>query len=405
MTSVSSDRRQGVNGTASIKVPVVAASTGNLTLSAEQTVDGIALVTDDRVFCKDQTDTTENGIYYVNSSSWTRAPDFDGQFDVVEGSIIPVNRGTANSDTYWKVTNIGTITIGTTALTFQATTVLSSAIINDGSVKMIADFSPNVDITYDIGTALLQWVHGFFSGTITAAKGIFSDTTDATSATAAAVKNAGGEAIAKTAWIGQDIVLDERADHAATSAAGNGIVWLKSDAPNRLFFTDDTAVDRKIVTADTAVANHIRAGNTQLTDGASSTTTLVASTVVTEVTWESIGPTGSGADNIWTAMDVIPANSTVLIVDVVSSMISSSSTIAIMSVYVTYGDDATPNAEATNKFVYFAFDPDAASEQGLVTNRIFIPLGPTSQDFQLYWDVENATSPSVTLIYKGFMTD
>ena len=117
MTSVSSGRRRGLNASTAIKSPVIAASTGNLTLSAEQTVDGIALVDGNRVFVKDQTDGTENGIYLVDTSTWAREPDWDGTGDVVEGTMVPVSRGTTNALTWWIVSNTGTITIGTTALT------------------------------------------------------------------------------------------------------------------------------------------------------------------------------------------------------------------------------------------------------------------------------------------------
>jgi hypothetical protein len=89
-------------------------------LSGEQTVDGIALVDGDRVLCKDQTDATENGVYVVSTGAWTRAVDFDGSYDITEGTIIPVSRGTVNADTEFRISNTGTITIGTTSLTFEA---------------------------------------------------------------------------------------------------------------------------------------------------------------------------------------------------------------------------------------------------------------------------------------------
>jgi hypothetical protein len=117
---VSTVARRGVNASAAIKVPCIAASTGNLTLSGEQTVDGIALVEDDRVFAKDQTDTTEIGIYTVSTGTWTRALDFDGAYDVVEGTIIPVSRGTTNADTEFRISTTGTIDIGTTPLSVEA---------------------------------------------------------------------------------------------------------------------------------------------------------------------------------------------------------------------------------------------------------------------------------------------
>ena len=117
MATATSKRRRGLTGTAGNKTPCIAGSTANLTLSAEQTVDGIALVADDRVLCKDQTDGIENGIYVVATGAWQRAVDWDGAGDVVEGTMVRVNRGTTNSDTYWRISTTGTITIDTTSVT------------------------------------------------------------------------------------------------------------------------------------------------------------------------------------------------------------------------------------------------------------------------------------------------
>ena len=52
--------------------PCLVATTENITLSGLQTVDSVALVAGDRVVVKDQTTTTQNGIYYVQTGSWIR---------------------------------------------------------------------------------------------------------------------------------------------------------------------------------------------------------------------------------------------------------------------------------------------------------------------------------------------
>lgn len=107
MASNISDRVNGFNSSTGIKTPVIAATTANITLSAVQTIDGIAVVADNRVLVKDQTDTTENGIYDVNSGDWSRAPDFDGNRDVVTGTTVFVASGTANGGEYWYVSTAG----------------------------------------------------------------------------------------------------------------------------------------------------------------------------------------------------------------------------------------------------------------------------------------------------------
>ncbi len=52
------------------------------------------------------------------------------------------------------------------------------------------------------------------------------------------------------------LVIDEKADVAATghtTAAGKGLVWVKNDAPNRLYFTDDAGTDKKVLHATDSV--------------------------------------------------------------------------------------------------------------------------------------------------------
>lgn len=104
------------NGT-SIKSAVRAASTGNLTLSGTQTVDGIALVAGDRVLVKNQTTTANNGIYVVATGAWARATDADSSAKIT-GAVVPVIGGTVNSNSIWINTTIN-VTLGTTTVTFS----------------------------------------------------------------------------------------------------------------------------------------------------------------------------------------------------------------------------------------------------------------------------------------------
>lgn len=125
MPSTMNDVIEGITTSVAVKAPCALATTGNITLSGEQTIDG-TLTSETRVLVKNQTTASQNGIYKSRTSAWTREPDFDGNRDVVEGTIIPVNRGTTNADTLWRVTNTGTITIDTTSLAFERAAVSDS---------------------------------------------------------------------------------------------------------------------------------------------------------------------------------------------------------------------------------------------------------------------------------------
>lgn len=120
MTSPTVDRRYGIVGGVAFKAPCRAASTGNLTLSGEQTVDTIALVDGDRVLVKNQTTTSSNGVYDVDTSAWTRALDFDGNYDVCKGTLIYVTGGTSVGKGIWTVTSSNPITIDTDAIAFAS---------------------------------------------------------------------------------------------------------------------------------------------------------------------------------------------------------------------------------------------------------------------------------------------
>lgn len=122
------DRLNGLIGELGIKAPVLVATTAAITLSGVQTIDGVAVVAEDRVLVKDQSDTTTNGIYYCQASTWVRAPDFDGVRDCAEGTLVIVARGTANAGTLYRLTTTSPV-IGTSNLTFSLFPNSASAFI------------------------------------------------------------------------------------------------------------------------------------------------------------------------------------------------------------------------------------------------------------------------------------
>lgn len=97
------DRRQGLITSVAIKAPCRVATTAAITLNGLQTVDGVTVVSGDRVLVHNQTDATENGIYVANTGDWTRDIDFNGTRDFVEGTIVAVISGTLYNETVWQL--------------------------------------------------------------------------------------------------------------------------------------------------------------------------------------------------------------------------------------------------------------------------------------------------------------
>lgn len=120
------DRTAGLVGNAAFKAPCRAASAANVaSLSGEQTVGGVALTTGDRVLLKNQTTTSQNGIWVVDTGAWTRAQDFDGAYDTVTGTLVPVYNGIG---TYAAYALVGAIdTFDSDAITFELVDSVSLA--------------------------------------------------------------------------------------------------------------------------------------------------------------------------------------------------------------------------------------------------------------------------------------
>lgn len=111
------DRLVGLTGNLGMKAPCRVATTANITLSGLQTVDGITVVEGDRVLVKNQTTGSENGVYNASSGTWTRAADWDGTGDVLQGSSVVSASGTANAQRVWQLTTTDPV-VGTSTLTF-----------------------------------------------------------------------------------------------------------------------------------------------------------------------------------------------------------------------------------------------------------------------------------------------
>jgi hypothetical protein len=109
-----------------MKVPVKACTTAAITLSGEQTVDGVALVTGDRCLVNNQASSVDNGIYKVDTGAWSRTLDCDGSYDLVQGSMVHVYGGTTNGNKVWRCTTANSsatnpyVAIGTASISFAA---------------------------------------------------------------------------------------------------------------------------------------------------------------------------------------------------------------------------------------------------------------------------------------------
>lgn len=146
---------------------VDAATTSNISnlSSAPATIDGVTLTNNMRVLVKNQTTTSQNGIYSYNSSTGalTRATDFNSVSEIQGGDFVFVTAGTLYNNTGWVQTEIVT-TLGTDPIIFDQ---FSGA----GTVTAGTNTSVN-------GTQVSVINNPTFSGLVTASSGVaYSDGT------------------------------------------------------------------------------------------------------------------------------------------------------------------------------------------------------------------------------------
>lgn len=126
------------------KDSVRVASTANVAaISGLLTIDGVTVVAGDRVLLKDQSTASQNGIYVAAAGAWPRASDADTGAEFNGGAIIPVEEGTENADTNWQITNNGTVTIGTTGLTFAK---VGSSVDATETAKGVAEIATQAEV-------------------------------------------------------------------------------------------------------------------------------------------------------------------------------------------------------------------------------------------------------------------
>jgi hypothetical protein len=136
---------------------VVAATTANVNLANAlengDTLDGITLATGNRILVKNQTTTSENGIYVVQASGQpTRATDFDTATEVDSGDFVFVYSGTINASTGWVQTN-RPATIGTDPIVFTQFSGAGTYLAGNGLTLTGNTFTIDTGVTVDLNTA------------------------------------------------------------------------------------------------------------------------------------------------------------------------------------------------------------------------------------------------------------
>jgi len=131
--------------------------------SPPASIDNVTLTTNMRVLVKNQSTSSQNGIYVFNGTALVRAADFDSPEEIDGGDFVFVTGGTSNDNTGWVQTEI-VGTIGSSPITF--TQFSGAGTISAGTNTSVS------------GTQVSVVAAPTFSGLVTASSGVaFSDGT------------------------------------------------------------------------------------------------------------------------------------------------------------------------------------------------------------------------------------
>ena len=231
--------RQGLDVKQSVRVATTAAINLSSDLNNGDTIDGVTLVTGDRVLVKNQSTALENGIYVATASgAASRSSDANGTADKGElksGTFTFVEEGTVNSDKGFVVSTNGTITVDTTGIAWTQFSGAGSFTSGDGlsqdgntiHVNVTANRTAIVADAIDIAstyvgqssiTTLGTITTGVWNGTDVAVADGGTGASDATTArTNLGIKTTGGAASTTTATLARVAAQGNTAHSSGTS--------------------------------------------------------------------------------------------------------------------------------------------------------------------------------------------
>ena len=152
------------NGTAGVGATLTADANGALS------VDGVAVAAADRILVKNQAAAAQNGIYTVSATGsggaafvLTRATDADTSTEFNSGAFVFVEKGTANADNGYVMTQDTTITFGSTTVTFDQFSgagqiTAGAALTKTGNQMDVAVDDSSIEVSSDALRVKSNWV-------------------------------------------------------------------------------------------------------------------------------------------------------------------------------------------------------------------------------------------------------
>ena len=274
-----------------VKTPAQVATTSNITLSGEQTINGVT-TSSSRVLVKNQATASQNGIYVSSSSAWTRATDADTWAELVSAYVF-VTAGSTQANTGWVCNVAPGGTLGVTAVTWVQFSSAGTYTAGTGLTLAGTQFSvTNTAVTagsYGSSTAIPNFTvnaQGQLTAASTAAviapAGTLSGTTLNSTVVSSSLTSVG--TIGTGTWNGTSV------------GAGYGGTGQSTYSVGDILYASGTTTLSRL--ADVAVGNVLVSGGVGAAPSWSSTLTIttITSPTSTALTIQSAGTTAMTVD-------------------------------------------------------------------------------------------------------------
>lgn len=151
------------------------------------------------------------------------------------------------------------------------------------------------------------------------------------------------------------------------------------------------------------ISQHTRQGFRQMYNG-TDLGGITLNLTLAEGAWESIGPTGSGADNIWAAMDVIPSDATAIIIRTEADLAGAGGANTNVQAYAR-AVGALEGDIRNNRILNFRYDntTGGAGDQSGISENV-VPLDANNR-FEMNWAAAFESSVFIYLEYAGFICE
>lgn len=121
--------------------------------------------------------------------------------------------------------------------------------------------------------------------------------------------------------------------------------------------------------------------------------------------WESIGPTGSGADNIWPALDMVPSDATRIKIRILATCTQSGGTPGngvSFNVYVRKHGSSQAAANKNRVSQGGGSIDGNGNNKGYSNNEITVPIDTSGPFFDMQWTSSYTTSNAIEMYLIGY---